>query len=80
MQLMRYWVSVNSSPLMNVRGDRNINAQNSMCRNNFSFLLMITLQTSETLLMTDGFYWIHVGCFLGRNVSEKHTYADADQE
>ena len=62
MQVARYRGSVTPWPRMKLSGDRNMNAQNARCRNGPS-----------CLFMSDSFYRIHVGGFLGWYVAKEHT-------
>ena len=41
---------------------------------------LIERSMTTRLFMTDGFYWIHVGRFLGRDVAEEHTDKHTYQE
>ena len=68
-------------PLTYCIGDKNMNAQNTMCRKIFSLLSnILPIFFTYYLLMTNSFYRIHVGCLLRWDVAKEHTDKHADEE
>ena len=78
MQFMTYCSIEVPVPLMYCMGDRNIYVQNTTCRN--TFIRWSISAFAISLLVSDGFYRVHIGGLLGRDVAEEYANEYANEE